>query len=513
MRVLAGVRTGVLCLGRNELVGRPERNARHDKHEDTAPQRPSEWEGHSWIIAPPGDGSQLLCLGSFSRAITIVSVYAAYSILLVFALVLSAPWWLLEALRHGKYRTGLRERMGTVPARLFHEAAASTIWIHAVSVGEVLAITRVAEQLKSARPGCRIVVSTTTDTAQRIARQRFGTDNVFYFPLDLRTFVRAYLHALKPKLLILAESEFWPNLLHEARRSGAAVAVVNARVSDRSLPRYLRFRGLLIRVMRNVQLFIAQSEEDARRLVAIGAPAERVQVSGNLKFEVQPPAHTEIVERLRSTIDRDEIGPVIVAGSTLDGEETMLIDAFAGVLAHHPRALLVLAPRHPERFESVANLLSASRIRFDRRSQWNEKDPIAGGVFLLDSIGELAGLYQLADVAFVGGSLVPHGGHNVLEAAQFGVAILVGPHTENFRDIIDVFRGSNALRVVTPSALSTTILHLLDDNAERQELGQRALAVVRSRQGATARTVEALLALLPSPSRQSGEPVVLERQV
>src|ERR1019366_4345400 len=278
------------------------------------------------------------------------SVYSLYSILLLFALVVSAPWWLLEMLRHGKYRAGLGERLGRVPNRLLSQVADNTIWIHAVSVGEVLAISRVIDELKTQLPGWRIVVSTTTDTGQKLARERFGENNVFYFPVDLPFAVHAYLQVLHPKLLVLAESEFWPNLLHWARLSGAAVAVVNARVSDRSLPRYLRFQELLRPVMQNVQLFLAQSEEDARRLVRMGAPAERVQASGNLKFEVKPPLRPPIAA-VFSAIKREENGPLLVAGSTLDGEEAMLVEMFRQVLPRYPKAVMVLAPRHPERFD------------------------------------------------------------------------------------------------------------------------------------------------------------------
>ena len=350
-------------------------------------------------------------------------------------------------------------------------------------------------------PGWRIVVSTTTDTGQKIARERFGANNVFYFPLDLPFAVRAYLRALRPKLLVLAESEFWPNLLRLASLSGAVVAVVNARVSDRSLPGYLRFRKLLARVLQNVQLFLTQSEEDARRLVQIGAPAGRVQVSGNLKFEVKPPPKSEQVAKFSAAMKRNQIGPVLVAGSTLDGEEVMLLETFRQVVHRHPDALLVLAPRHPERFEPVAALLAASGLRCERRSQWAGHMLAGGTIFLLDSIGELASLYEFADLAFIGGSLVPRGGHNVLEAAQFGAAILVGPHTENFRDIIEVFRKADALRVVTPQALSATVLELLENHEERAALGRRAAEVLRSQQGATERTVTALLELLPEPAR------------
>jgi 3-deoxy-D-manno-octulosonic-acid transferase len=425
-------------------------------------------------------------------------VYSLYSLLLFLALIVSTPWWLLQMLRHGKYRTGWGERLGKVPDRLFNRVAVNTIWIHAVSVGEVLAISSVVEELKLRLPDWRIVVSTTTDTGQKLARQRFGGSNVFYLPLDLPMWVRAYLQALRPKLLVLAESEFWPNLLHEASKSGAAIAVVNARVSDRSLPGYLRYRTLLRRVMQNVDVFLAQSDEDAKRLVQIGAPSDRVHVSGNLKFEVKPHATPAIVEAFENALDREEIGPVIVGGSTLEGEESMLLEMFRQVAARYPGALLVLAPRHPERFLSVASLIASSGLRWQLRSEWDGAKAIAGGIFLLDTIGELASLYEFADLAFIGGSLVPRGGHNVLEAAQFGTAILVGPHTENFRDIVEVFRRSDALRIVTPQSLTPTVLQLLESHDERIALGARAAEVMRSQQGATKKTVNTLLRLLPA---------------
>jgi 3-deoxy-D-manno-octulosonic-acid transferase len=431
-------------------------------------------------------------------------VYSLYSLLLFLALIVSTPWWLMQMLRHGKYRTGWSERLGTVPDRVFNYVAENNIWIHAVSVGEVLAISRVVEELKQQLPGWRILVSTTTDTGQKLARERFGENNVFYVPLDLPWAVRAYLQAFRPKLLVAAESEFWPNLLHEAHKSGAAVAVVNARVSDRSLPGYLRFRGLMRLILQNVDLLLAQSSEDANRLVQIGAPGERVHVSGNLKFEVKPPVKSAIVEPFRSALAGEEIGPVIVAGSTLEGEETMLMEMFRKVASRYPGALLVLAPRHPERFAAVASLLATSGLRWQRRSEWDGARPIAGGVFLLDTIGELASLYEFADIAFVGGSLVPRGGHNVLEAAQVGTAILVGPHTENFRDIVEAFRKADGLRVVTMQSLIPTVLQLLENYDERVALGQRASEVVRSQQGATQKTVEGLLSLLRAPVHTVG---------
>jgi 3-deoxy-D-manno-octulosonic-acid transferase len=437
-------------------------------------------------------------------------VYFTYSLLLVVALLLSSPWWLLEMLRHGKYRAGLRERLGVIPDRL-RNLRAQTIWIHAVSVGEVLTVTRLVEELIARLPSCRVVVSTTTDTGQVLARQRFGENNVFYAPFDFAFAVRAYLRALRPHLLVLAESEFWPNLLREARSAATPIAVVNARVSDRSLPRYLRFRSLLRHVMQNVDVYLAQSEEDARRLVGIGAPAEHVQVGGNLKFEVKPPVESEFVQIFSVCVRRHSSGPVLVAGSTLEGEDELLLNCFRRVLEQHPRAVMVLAPRHPERFGAVAALLAVSGVPWLRRSEWNRYDSPSGCVFLLDSIGELASFYRFADLAFVGGSLVPRGGHNVLEAAQFGIPIAVGPHTENFRDIIRVFQQADALRVITPESLLPTVLLLLNDADERQRLGRGAREVMRSQEGATERCVAALLQLLPEASMSKTQAIAERR--
>ena len=211
-------------------------------------------------------------------------------------------------------------------------------------------------------------------------------------------------------------------------------------------------------------------------------------------------------------MDREEIGPLLVAGSTLEGEEVMLLEMFRQVASRYPGALLVLAPRHPERFEAVASLLASSGLRFQRRSQWDGAKPIAGGVFLLDTIGELASLYQFADLAFIGGSLVPRGGHNVLEPALSGAPILVGPHTENFRDIVETFRKADALRIVTPQSLTLTVLQLLENHDDRDALGDRAYKVVRSQQGATERTVSALLSLLPAGASISPVEVSTEKR-
>jgi 3-deoxy-D-manno-octulosonic-acid transferase len=304
-------------------------------------------------------------------------------------------------------------------------------------------------------------------------------------------------------LIVLAETEFWPNFLRLAHESGARVAVVNARISDRSWPGYRRARPILAGVLRNIDLFLAQTEEDARRLRDIGAPAERVQVSGNLKFDVAAPAVPPIVASLRSAFQQAGAGPVIVCGSTAEEEEGLLVRAFENVVASHPRAVMILAPRHPERFVEVARLLEQLGIRFWRRSLWNG-DPIASGVFLVDTIGELAALYALGDVAFVGGSLVPRGGHNIIEPAQHGVPIIVGNHTENFRDIVGLFQSRDAVRVVGPAEFPLVLMDLLSNDSERIALGRRAAETLQSQMGATARTVEALERLLESTKDRVG---------
>lgn len=445
-------------------------------------------------------------------------MYLLYSALAAVALLLSSPVWLLRVLRHGKYRAGLGERFGRVARRLRLPQHRPTIWVHAVSVGEVLAVSGLISELQQRVPSHRIVVSTTTATGQKLARDRFGDANVFYFPIDFALAIRPYLRALRPQLVVLAETEFWPNFLHLARQSGARIAVVNARISDRSFPRYRRLRSLVAPVLDNVDLFLAQSEEDRRRLIEIGAIVERVQASGNLKFDLKPPAESPLVAQLKSALaegapDLPGVGksgffpgPILVCGSTVEGEEETILRAFDVVLKRHPSALMILAPRHPERFDAVERLISSpipdgelSR-RWWRRSQWKGGGALAGGVFLLDSIGELSSTYALADIAFVGGSLVPKGGHNILEAAQHGAAIVVGPYTENFRDVVQLFRAGDAVVVSSAAQLASTFLDLLADESLRRDLARRASEILRANSGATARTSAALESLLEAQS-------------
>lgn len=433
-------------------------------------------------------------------------MYWVYSALLAAALIATLPYWLMQMSRHGKYREGLRARLGKVPPHLATQENTRTIWIHAVSVGEVLAVRPLIAELQSRFAGHRIVISTTTDTGQKLARKYCGPENVFYFPLDFAFSVRPYLRALRPELVILAETEFWPNFLRLAQSSGSRIAVVNARISDRSWPRYRRFRFFFKKILGFVDAFLAQTEEDAKRLRDIGAPADRICVSGNLKFDLPKPPVPPIVASLRASFQQSGAGPVIVCGSTADEEEPLLLRAFENVLASYPRAVMILAPRHPERFTAVAQLLEKLDIRYWRRSLWSG-DPIIGGVLLIDTVGELAALYSLADVAFVGGSLVPKGGHNIIEPAQHGVPILVGPHTENFRDIIRVFQSRDAIRVVNTVQFPLVLMELIANHSARASLGQRAAETLQSQTGATHRTVQGLEVLLSHAADPGNTPL------
>ncbi|RZU40689.1 3-deoxy-D-manno-octulosonic acid transferase [Edaphobacter modestus] len=425
-------------------------------------------------------------------------ILAVYSALLAAVLVAGAPWWLARMATSGRYRAGLAGRLGRVPEGL-REAAAGrrVIWLHAVSVGEVMAATELVRELRRALPGWIIAVSTTTETGQRLARERFGAESpVFYLPLDFAVLVRRYVRTLHPEMLVLMESELWPNLMDLCAREGVPVAVVNARVSDRSLPRYLRLKALWRPLLQRVSLFLAQSGENRERLVRIGAPAERVRVSGNLKYDVKAAGESAMTTLLRERLPAD--AKVVVAGSTLEGEERILLEAWPQVLETEPDTVLVIAPRRPERFSAVAGLIETAGFDVVRAS-----DLVAGGglkgrerIILLDTIGDLASVYSLGTIAFVGGSLVAAGGHNPLEPARFGVPVVMGRSSENFREIVEAMRIAGAIRIVESSQLAEAMTDLLTNETRAREMGRHGGEVFAAQAGATARTVELLLGLL-----------------
>ena len=421
-----------------------------------------------------------------------------YNLALCVALVLGSPWWLWRMATTRKYREGLRQRLGQVPPRLRIDSR-PVLWLHAVSVGEVLAVSRLVEDLTQSAPDVRLLISTTTRTGQELARQRFGAERVFYCPLDLPWAVRAYLRALQPAMLILAETEFWPNLLRGCFRRGIPVVVVNARISDRSWPRYRRLRALWHSLLRPLRLALAQTATDAERLRALGCAPERVTVSGNLKFDVRAAQESDATRILRATAS--DTLRFVVAGSTLEGEEAALLEAWPHLLQAESNLALVLAPRHPERFAAVSALLDRCGLPWIRRSA-GIATLAPGRIVLLDTIGELASVYSLAAVAFVGGSIVPAGGHNPLEPAQFAVPIVMGPHTANFRSITDDLLAHDAVRIATREQLADTLIELLRETPFADAMGQRARQVFEAQAGATSRTVQAIAALLRERSPQ-----------
>ena len=449
-------------------------------------------------------------------------MYFIYSFLMGAAALLLLPYWLSKGLRHGKYLSNLSERLGFSQGALDGLPAdrRGAIWIHAVSVGELLSSIGLAKRLKEAHPDRPLVVSTTTITGQTLARERMQfADAVFYFPLDWIFCVRRVLRAVRPAIVIVLETEIWPNFLREARRQNIPVLFVSGRISDRSFARYQRYFGrvgfflrpLLRSALANASAFLMQSEKDAERIRALGAPAERISVSGNLKYDMDIPAATPLSRWLEAEARRQGRSPIVVAGSVVATEEPLALIAFGVVQGEHPNALLVLAPRKPERFEAAAEFIQESRRKFIRRSQLALDGHAPGSaatngtisrdvtVILLDSIGELASLYRLADGAFVGGSLVPSGGHNILEPAAFGKIPVFGPSMENFSEIASRFVAAEAaIQVESPEDAGVAWIELLRDPERRGRMSKNAKHLVDNSRGATDRVLSEISQFLGS---------------
>jgi len=430
-------------------------------------------------------------------------VHAVYTLLIVLLAVVLAPWFAWQALRYQKYIGNLAQRMGYLPVS-FNLDGDESIWIHAVSVGEALTARALLPALRQRYPRLKIFVSTTTLSGQQIARTRLpDVDAVFFFPFDLPPFVNRTLRLVRPRLFIMMETEIWPNLLRACRREGVKTLLVNGRISSRSYPRYRMARGFFRRVLADVDRFCMQSEESARRIVQIGAEPSKVVVTGSLKFEsLESPAVAagrgagRVVRFFRIPPGR----PVLIAASTVKGEEAAVLTAFAAVRRAFPHALLIIAPRKPERFGEAETLARAEGLRVARRSALPVDAEPRADVVVLDSIGELAHLFQVADVVFVGGSLVDHGGHNILEPAVHGKPIVFGPHMQNFAEIAEAFLNNQAaLEVRDARELADVWVRLVGDSVERARLGAASRALVEANRGAKPRTLDAISQLLPPP--------------
>ncbi len=429
-------------------------------------------------------------------------MYFVYSALTLVVFIVASPYFVYQAIRYKKYIGNLRERLGFLPIS-FNIDGDESIWIHAVSVGEALTARALASDLKARYPRLRLFVSTTTIAGQQVARRSLPmVDGVFYFPFDFAFTSARTLNLVKPRLFIMMETEIWPNLLRLCRKRGVKTAVINGRISSRSYPRYRLVRRFFARVLADVDRFCVQSEESARRLIDLGADPARVTVTGSLKFDSLDLPSAASHGRPRDRVLRFfRVSPgrtVIVAGSTMKGEEAAVLRAFSRVKTLVPGALCVLAPRAPERFGEVERAARDAGFVTMRRSALPIDAEPRADVVVLDSIGELAQLYQLATAVFVGGSLVDHGGHNILEPAIYGKPIVFGPHMQNFREIAAAFVSNDAaLQVASERELEEKLLTLVSDPVRRARLGAAARALVEANRGAKVKTLEVLSELLP----------------
>jgi 3-deoxy-D-manno-octulosonic-acid transferase len=433
-------------------------------------------------------------------------MYLVYSVLSFVALLLASPYFAYRALRDGKYIRGFSQRLGSLPSSLNVEHEPS-IWIHAVSVGEALTARVLIDGLRKRYPSHKLLLSTTTRTGQEVAQTRLASlDGVFYFPFDWAWPIRRALNTIRPQLFVMMETELWPNLLRACRARGIRTVLVNGRLSVRSHRRYRLVRPFFRRVLADVDLLLVQGETSARRFEALGVDPSRVIVTGSLKFDSLDWSATESLgpddDGVLRYFRMPESRAVIIAASTLRGEETAALQAFRCVQAEASNALLILAPRHPERFDEVVRLASEEGYRAVRRTELQIDGELRDDVIVLDTMGELARLYRIATVVFVGGSLVDGGGHNILEPALFGKPILFGPYMRNFAEIANEFLEKRAaVQIRDGGHLAAEVLQLLGEPARCARLGSAARAIVEANRGAKERTLEAIERLLPPPHR------------
>lgn len=431
-------------------------------------------------------------------------MFFLYSILLTVGFVALLPRFLFQT----KYAAGLRERFGRLPD--FDAEGKSIVWLHCVSVGETQAARPLAAEIIRNFPEYKLVVSTTTLTGQTLAKEIFKQDAalVFYFPFDWKFTVRRALKRINPKIVLLMETEIWFNFVREAGKRGAKIAVVNGRLSEKSASRYAIVRNTFQRVFHYVDLALMQTQKDARRLVeTLGVRGAKVKITGNIKFD-QTVETSDLTEAFHTRFSISKDAPLIIAASTHAPEESLILDAFKQVYKTTtteklPRLMIV--PRHPERFDEVAEQIKATGFAWTRRSDAQAASDADAEIILLDSIGELRAIYPLAEIVFVGGSLIPHGGQNVLEPAAARRAIVTGFYTMNFEAIVREFTKQDALIQLPKLAereasvkLAEVFSELLNGDERREKLAANAARVVQANRGATRKTIEHLAPLFQS---------------
>jgi 3-deoxy-D-manno-octulosonic-acid transferase len=429
-------------------------------------------------------------------------MYFLYNILLVAGFFLLTPLFLFHLVTGGKWSDGFWQRLGSLPD--LNAGGRRVVLLHCVSVGEANAALPLAVKLKEQFPELALVVSTTTRTGQKVARERYAAiaDAVVYFPFDLGFSVRRFLRHVRPAVVLLTETEIWPNFIRRANRSGARLAIVNGRLSERSFRRYSHVKGFLKRVLAYVDLGLMQTNADAQRIMALGMRGSKVKVTGNLKFDLAESRETELTYQFRRRFGIGDGAPLIIAASTHEPEEQMLLEAFKQIWKggeSDPLPRMMIVPRHPERFEEVTNILRASGFAFVRRSEAPSGRDKTAEIILLDSIGELNAAYPLAEVVFVGGSLIPHGGQSVFEPAAAGRSMVTGPHTANFAAAVEEFVSRDALVQLSEASvdeLAKALGESLGDADLRRTRGRNALAVIEANRGAADRTLDHLAAIL-----------------
>ena len=419
--------------------------------------------------------------------------YFGYNLLLAILSPLLLPYALARSWVRGIRGERLRERLGHLPA-LFQQTRREAIWLHAVSVGEAASAESLLGRLRATFPGVPVFLSTTTPEGRKVADEKLSSllDGVFYLPLDIPFALRRAFETVQPRLVIVAETEIWPNFFRLAKRHGAGLMIVNGRMSDRSAPRYARFRWFFSAVLGQVDRMLVQSEQDRDRFLAAGAPEKNVSVGGNLKYDFTP-SDAALPADVAGFLDRLDAAPILVAGSTRETEEEPVVAAFREIAQKRPRALLVVAPRHPARFDEAAETVKASGLPLVRRSELTADEPRSAplpAVLLLDSVGELASLYSRADLVFVGGSLNGWGGHNILEPALHRRLVIVGPYMQNFRSIADrMLRDRAIIQVNAADELAGAFEQVLSDPQMANELGARAREAAEQQRGAAERAV------------------------
>ena len=412
-------------------------------------------------------------------------VYLAYNVVLFLGFPLVMVWLLLRGVLFRRIRAGMGQRFGMLPRELWGRDGQPRIWVHAVSVGEVMAAVSLIRHLSERYVKHQIVLSTVTETGQAVARQQLpDLQGLFFFPFDLPFIVRKVVVALRPSLFVFLETEIWPNLLRELKRKKVPSVLVNGRISEKSFNRYRLIRPLIRKALAHVDLFLMQTHKDAERLVALGAPSDRVIQTGNLKFDLSNISSRQTNIKEFSFLNG---GPVLVAGSTHEGEEVKVLEVYEQLLRSHPRLKLILAPRHPHRLAQVEGLLEVlhrtSGISWTRRTKLDSQ-PCSVQVMLLDTMGELKDVYRAATLVFVGGSLVPVGGHNLLEPAACGKPVLFGPYMDNFKEIAEAVEARGCgIQVQDADELGRSLKQLLDDPARREAIGQKARQWVQAEQG------------------------------